>query len=357
MLNNFTPIPPPEKPFYKRIKNEQLQYGYLIRNLIRPLNNISKGIEKKTSFGEENEKDIFYIIGFPRNEDGLLFLVLCNLSHIGYALEHGYIPVIDQQNYSNQYLNQENLKFENSWEYYFDQPFKYSLDDIKNSKNIVLSNKLQMPNRKYTIDFNIFEDLRRLNFFRDLFKKYIIPNSKTMDYLITSYNNIFSGKKNILGILCRGTDYLSKKPGGHPIQPQPEDVIKKAKETMEIYKCDFLYLATEDQDIYETFKFHFKDKLISNNQRRFKQSDFINTDYISQMLNPKNSENYQLGLDYLSSIYNLSKCDCFLGGKTAGTIGVYLMSEGFTYDYVWDLGFYPLPSLYKTILKKINKNK
>ena len=360
ILNNFTRIPPPIKPFYKRIKKEQLHYSYLIRNLIRPLNNISKGVEKKASFGLENENNIFYIIGFPRGEDGLFFLILCNLSHIGYALEHGYIPIIDQQNYPNQYLNPELLTKENSWEYYFNQPFKYSLDDIKNSKNIILSRKLQMPNKKYTIDFYIFEDLRRLYYFRDLFKKIIIPNSKTMEYLITSYNNIFTGKTNILGVLCRGTDYIKKKPGGHPIQPQPEDVIKKAKEIIEKYNCKYLYLATEDQDIFETFKLEFGNKLISNNQRRFKQSDFNNFDYISQALNYTNHENFYLGLEYLSSIYNLSKCEYFLGGKTAGTIGVYLMSDGFIYDYVWDLGFYPLPSIFKNILKKIKmlkKNK
>jgi hypothetical protein len=354
-VNNFIPIPPPIQPFYKRIRKEQLHPNYLIRNIIRPINNLFKGGERKTSYGQEDTENTYYIIGFPRGEDGLLFLMLCNLSHIGYALEHGYIPVVDQQNYDNQYLKAGTLFKENSWEYYFKQPLGYTLEDIKNSKNIILSKKLQMPVKKYTIDFYIFEDKRRLTYFRELFNKYIIFNDKTMDHLLNSYNEIFSGKTDVLGILCRGTDYLIKKPGGHPIQPDPYEVIKKAKEIIEKFNCKYIYLATEDQDIYEIFESEFKEKIFSNNKRRIKQNDFKEHDYISQILNSENQDNYRLGLEYLSSLYNLSKCKYFIGGKTAGTIGVYFMSSGFAYDYIWDLGFYPLPPLHKTITRKFRK--
>jgi len=304
---NFTP--PPLRPFYKRIRKEQMHPNYLIRNMIRPINNLFKGIERKTSYGEENPDKTFYVIGFPRDKDGLLFC---------YALEHGHIPVIDQQNYNNQYLNQKTLFNENSWEYYFLQPSGYSLNDIKKSKNIVLSNKLQMPNKKYTIDFYIFEDKKRLDYFRNLFSKYILFNEETKKHILNTYNSIFSGKTNILGVLCRGTDYLRKKPGGHPVQPEPVKVINKAVEIIEKYQCNYIYLATEDQEIYNLFKTEFKEKLISNEQRRFSRNDFKNLDYISQIMNSNKEENYSLGLDYLSSIYNLSKCDYFIGGKTSG---------------------------------------
>jgi hypothetical protein len=169
------------------------------------------------------------------------------------------------------------------------------------------------------------------------------------------YNDIFSGKSDVLGILCRGTDYLKKRPGGHPVQPEPSEVIEKAKEIIEKYNCRHVYLATEDQDIYDIFESEFKEKLFSNNQRRFRQGDFKDHDYISQIMNTKDQDNNSLGLEYLSSLYNLSKCKYFIGGRTAGTIGVYFMSNGFAYDYVWDLGFYPLPPLHKTIMRKFRK--
>lgn len=270
-------------------------------------------------------------------------------------MEHGYIPIIDQKNYYNQYLNINNLSNENSWEYFFLQPMGYSLDDIKKSANIVLSNKLSMPNKRFTIDPYIFEDKKRLVYFKDLFNKYILFNENTKKYLLNNYNTIFSDKINVLGVLCRGTDYLWKKPYGHPRQPEPVEVINKAIEIIKKYRCNYIYLATEDQEIYDMFKLEFKEKLLSNEQRRFTRDDFKNADNISQVMKSNKEENYFLGLKYLSSIYNLSKCDHFIGGNTLGTIGVHLLSSGFIYDYIWNIGFYPLLPLYKTILQKLSK--
>ena len=43
---------------------------------------------------------------------------------------------------------------------------------------------------------------------------------------------LFNNSKNILGVLTRGTDYISKKPKDHPIQPNITDVINDvSKET------------------------------------------------------------------------------------------------------------------------------
>jgi len=335
------------------MKNTSLKYFTI--NILRKIINFPKIFSKKTSYGPDYSDKYFYIIGFPRNEDGLLFIVLCNLSHICYSIKKGYIPVIDQQNFEDQYKTSNEFLPKNSWEIYFNQPFGYKLDDIKNSKNIILSNKLQMPNKYFTIDFDIFMDVQKLTYFKEMFKKSIIFNKKTMDYLISSYNTIFNTKTNILGILCRGTDYLLKKPGGHPIQPEPHDVIIKADEILIKYNCNYIYLATEDQDILEMFQSRFGDKLITNNQRRFSKKDFLKYNYISQIVKTDDNEKYNLGLNYLSTIYNLSKCDYFIGGKTAGSIGVYLMSNNFIFDYIWELGYYPLPSIFTMIKQKLNK--
>ena len=49
---------------------------------------------------------------------------------------------------------------------------------------------------------------------------------------------------------------------------------------------------------------------------------------------------YQEGMDYLVTIVTLSKCNCFVGGHTSGTVGVILMNEKFDYQYIFDLGLY-----------------
>jgi hypothetical protein len=153
-------------------------------------------------------------------------------------------------------------------------------------------------------------------------------------------NNCIIGANKVLGILCRGTDYLLKKPKHHPIQPEPEEVIKKAEEVIKEQKCDKIYLATEDQYIYNLFKIYFGDLLLQNNQRKFERSDLDNVQYLAQIGFDREQDKYLTGLEYLSSIYLLSKCSCFIGGRTSGTIGVHLLSDGFEYDYTWNLGSY-----------------
>jgi integrase len=78
-------------------------------------------------------------------------------------------------------------------------------------------------------------------------KKEIIKES---NYII---NKIFKGRKNILGILLRGTDYIARKPRNHPIPPNTKDAIKDVKLLDNKYKYDWIFLATEDNIIRRDF--------------------------------------------------------------------------------------------------------
>ena len=297
-----------------------------------------KKIGKKTSFGDENKDKIFYVIG--RGEGGLLWILLQNLGHIAYAVERGYIPVIDLQNNDNQYLERDALYKENAWEYYFKQPMGYNLQDISKSKNIIYNWDDAFP-INYGIDVNINEDKENLYYFRKIYRKYIKFSDFAQEYLYNDFHSIMNDcKYKTLGVLCRGTDYLYKRPLGHYIQPEPEEVIKKAEEVMKCYKCEYLYLATEDHDIFTLFKQYFGNKLLTNNQLRFSKKDIENIQYLSQINHNRKRDKYFMGLEYLSSIFLLSKCSCFIGGLTAGTTGVYLMSDGFEYDFFYELGRY-----------------
>jgi hypothetical protein len=344
--------PPPKFPLAERIHQDKITVDNIVRNIIKPYAlYLLKSKETRKSLGSENNDKIFYIISFSRGKDGLLFIILCNLSHISYSLNRGYIPVVDLQNYDNQYLDPGTLYKENSWEYYFEQPMGYTLNNIKNSKNIIISSQLQMPHLKYKIDFYIFNNPQRLLYFRNIFKTYIKFNKTTNDFLSNEYKNIMADKNKVLGVLCRGTDYLLKKPAGHPRQPEPSEVIDMAKEVMSEKNCCHIYLATEDEEIYNLFKKNFGDKLLTNSQKRFGAEELNNIQYISEITGGRERDKYLLGLEYLSSLNLLSKCSCFIGGRTAGTIGVYLMTEGFEYDYIWEKGFYPLPSAFDGIIK------
>ena len=94
----------------------------------------AKRKEKHTSYGNENPDKTFYITGVVDQRGGLFWMMLFNLHRIAYALEKGWVPVVDWQNQPNQYLENADLHKENAWEYYFEQPCNYHLISIKHSK-------------------------------------------------------------------------------------------------------------------------------------------------------------------------------------------------------------------------------
>lgn len=294
--------------------------------------------EKKTTYGNANPDKRFYVIAIHWTIPAGLFAVLKDvLAHIEYARDRNMIPVINMQKSVNAAAFQGFSTTEEPWEMLFEQPMSYTLGDIKDSKNITLSRKDPHPKGDYVLKINIMEDAKRLLTANKAFREYIRPNPQTQAFLDSEYAKVIGTQKRVLGVLCRGTDYTLKKPKFHPIQPEPSEMIEKADEVMKQFNCDKIFLATEDQAAYELFKDHFGDKLLFNNYKKFTSKDLEDVKYISQI----EYDHLQQQREYLSSINILSKCCCFIGGRTGGTIGVYLMKGGnFEYDYTWNIGCY-----------------
>lgn len=294
--------------------------------------------EKHLSLGKENPNLTFYIIKIDFKMAGLFAIIKSILSHIQYAIDKGYIPIIDLQNSQN-YLKNEFLG--NPWNFFFEQPTQYTLEDIKESKHIIISSNRQIPKQKYslTVDLLLDSNREKLDKWSEIYNKHIKVSSNTKNYILDTYNNIIGDKKDILGVLCRGTDYLDKHPQGHPIQPSPEAVIDKILSLKERLNFEWIYLATEDIRILDLFKRQFGNQLLYIDQLRFGE---IKKEYLCDC-NYEEDSRLKMNLDYFTSLYILSKCDFFIGGRTSGTIGAYLMSKRkFKYIFFWDLGYYPL---------------
>ncbi len=301
-----------------------------------------KKIERKVSYGSDNKDKKFYVIGVYYRTAGLFAIFKSILGHIGYAIDKNYIPVVDMFNFENQFLNIENGNIKNPWEFFFKQPCNYSLNDIKHSKNIILSKQVSRPNKKYRTKLNLLDkdQSAKLMYFRGVYNKYIEFSPDIKSKMERDYKNIIGPNKKVLGVLCRGTDYILKKPSGHPIQPEPTVVLKKAKEVFKSRDLKHVFLATEDKLILDLFLNEFGEKLLYINQKRFDSEELNDVQYICKVKNNTISDRYSMAVEYLSAINILSKCNCFIGGRTAGTFGVYIFTKGFDYDYTWDLGYY-----------------
>ena len=290
--------------------------------------------ERKVCYGEDNSRQVFYVIGIDYKTEGLFAIIKNVLIHIEYAVHKGYVPVVDMCNYSSQF-NKVNKW--NAWELFFKQPSGFSLDDVKTSKNVILSRNVKVwPKHSFSVEILDHHNKIRFEKLKNIYNHYIVPNNKLYEYSNNLYNEKIGGRKNVLGILCRGTDYTQKKPKNHPVQPSFEQLVNTIDSFIKSHKVDYMYVATEEQDLLNKFLDKYGNKIIYIKQHRFGQ---LKANYISD-LGINAEQLVKMNMDYYSSLYILSKCDYLIAGRTAGTIGVFFMTEGFKESYCFDLGYY-----------------
>lgn len=301
-----------------------------------------KGRQRKISLGTDNPDKTFYLIGYDDNGGGLFWLANKAAMHIAYAIEHNYIPVIDYKNHLTQYTPKEELGKVNIWEKFFKQPSYYRVEDICKSKNIIINKKSPAPQKRYLMgQESFYGNNEKIKYYKNIYKKYIIPTEEIQSYLEEWKDKLFTNKGKILGILCRGTDYVVRKPKNHPIQPTAEMVITEAKKVMKKYDCNFIFIATEDEDILTKFKNAFKDKLLFLPQKRYHKDDISSGEFLAQAKEHDTSRNpTEDAKMYLAAIYLLTKCNCFIGGRTGGTKAVLLWEDSYEYKHIYNLGLY-----------------
>lgn len=296
-------------------------------------------IERHVSWGSDYPDKTFYVVRRP-NYWGLMSIYVMYLRYFDYALRRGWIPVVDMQTTPNLYLDENELNQHNAWEYFFEQPCGYCLDDISHAKNVVLSSRQLLLAEDYTIDWTSLENEHVLRKWRSLASRYLRYSQNAKQYIAEAENEVFPSnehRNHFLGVYCRGTDYTALKPKGHAVQPSPEMAIEKVRAVADGRDYSHIYLVTEDEDVLKLFKRAFGEKLLTLDAQRYKASG----DYIWQKEEMLNRSRVQNGLEYLASMHLLTQCGGFIGGVTGGTAALMLMlQKPYDYQYLWNLGRY-----------------
>lgn len=240
---------------------------------------------------------------------GLFSDYIVYLGCINKFLQDGFVPIIDLQYYKN-IFNGYNINSlnENPWEIFFHQPFNFTLNNvIKNGKNIKI---FKCPSNYFRPDFYIFNNKVLNDFWHNVENIYIPLRKEIIHEKNIIKSKLFKGSKNLLGILVRGTDYVALKPGGHPIPPNKELVIKDIIEFDKKNNYDFFFISTEDDMLREIFIKQFGHKL-----NKFTKI-------------------------YLLNMIMLAECIDIICARTSGTIGVFIFKNGFRYKKVYNIGYY-----------------
>ena len=289
-----------------------------------------------------NSKDYknnkFIIIQHNCNTCGLFSFYKVSVGCIlKYSIE-GYIPIIDLKSYPN-IINGFDTKKNNAWEIFFEQPFGYNLEEVlKKAKNV---EKLNNP---YKVcypwpDQRVLPFQESKRYFWSNFAKKFSPIKKELIY--SSYKimkSLFSNKKNILGVLARGTDYIAIKPSGHPIQPNISDIIKDVKSMDDKYIYDYIFFSSEDQTYKDILSKSFPKKIKQIKSKLNINYDYKQKNYLGFNKNVKG--NIEFNKIYLLNIIILSKCLDLIATKCNGTVGILILSNGFRYIKIYELGLY-----------------
>jgi len=270
-----------------------------------------------------------YIIRRSGRKLGLFSYFETVLPRIDYAYKNNMIPVVDMCNFDNSI---KEFQEHNPWDDYFEQPGGLSLYDAYRSNKITLSESGIPENRpNENMDFFNNKD-NQLEYWRVCCKQYIRLKPEIRERVNLIKKQVFDEDDKILGVLARGTDYIRLRPSGHPIQPSVEEILSVVEKKIAEYNYTKVFLATEDSNIATKFKEELDDKCIVGN------CDYI--EYKTGYLADSKANTNGRTMDYLINIIILSECDGIVAGRTSGTVGAAVLSEGWKDTYFFDLGLY-----------------
>ncbi len=327
------------KYFIDDISKRHLGFKLSTKRLKLSLKLFIYGREKWVSFGDKNPDKTFFVLRpyyymeqneFMTSASNLLFHYYRNLQHLSYAIQNGWIPVVDWQNYGP-FAHGEDYPINgttNCWEYFWNQPSEYTLEEVYQSKNVILSSRNSvdyglMPSNAITPPFkNYAQGLAELC---PKYDSLITLNDFTKEYIDRQQAQLFSSDERVLGISVRGVSYGIKNLANHPKQPKIEALMKRIDKVLEEWKIDKIYFACELDTLVQIMKDKYGEKLVSLPRLRYNVQPTAedNPLYVP-------GQRYQTNLDYLTEMVLLSRCTCLMGG----------MSSGLRAAIIWNAGVY-----------------
>lgn len=308
-----------------KLLNQYKKYNFIpaTKNIIYHWNTR----ERRKSFGNKNPDKTFYVIR-PIDFSSPFYIgaalhLLANyfyvLSHLPYAQERGWIPVVDQLNYPVYNTLQTSVYgTKNAWEYFWEQPCSYTLEEIYHSKNVVLSQQNWFSEWDMGYDVTNYINKDIVSFYHKLSQTFKLK-SHIKQHIEKIFREIFPTQKRILGVSVRYVGYSRRsyyQAPGHPIAPELSALVEIVRKKCNEWNMDFIFLASDDQESISVFKAVFGEKLIFLQRARTDTSKI----YDQKNVNPLYWETniYQTSLDYLTEMELLAKCTGIIGSVTSG---------------------------------------
>ena len=169
-------------------------------------------------------------------------------------------------------------------------------------------------------------------------------NKETQEKLDAAYLKVLGPlvkeKKKIIGVVSRGTDLLGFP--GHSIQPTTDELMRETKKLMMKYSCEYIFLASDTDKAVQSFKEYFgEENVLVNECRRYDECGQKGENVLSDMHFDRASDEYLKGLEYLTTMWLLSKTDILYGSLIGATVSALCLNCGkHQHVEVFDKGVY-----------------
>jgi hypothetical protein len=293
---------------------------------------------KRFSYGTQNPDKTFYIIRWEYEKIGIFSLWFIFMAHISYAINQGYIPIIDLKNYYCALLqNSEKMYRLNAWDYYFKQPYpEYSLEEVYQSKNVMLGYQGACPfPTKLSANLEMIKRKQDLAIWHSYMSKYSNFNENILAEVANIKEKIF-GNKKIMGVSLRVVFTALKVQknvivNNHPEQLSIDELMILINRYMKKWAIDAFFLAIDERGAFNKINEKFKKEHLYHKRpliHKFKNGilQMEPADVYHEFGGKYPPED--MARDYIIETILLSQCDCLLASKSSASVIAYIMNNG-----------------------------
>lgn len=276
------------------------------------------------------DKNFFVIDGYY--SDIGLFVIYSKIQTVArYVKSKGFIPVINLKTDGSSFY--QNDKDDEIWSKFYEQPEGYTMEDVSQSKNVYFLPKIYNGSVQSTIMDEIANNI-------SLSWKNGIYNYKVQEYIKERLKKYLPYPNNTLGVLARRTDYITSHLSNHPIHATKDMICEKIDEMLaNDNELKYIYLSTEDKEYCDFFSKRYKDKISFTDQERYNTNENETLAQLHRKEKVKR-DGFDLGAEYIASIYLLAQCRSLLASGGCGGVDEAIRQNGGMYKdtFIFDLG-------------------
>lgn len=268
---------------------------------------------KKEHLGEKNKGRVVFIADFILGSSGLIDIAYYTFLWYKLVLARGWEFVTDYSRKPNQYLETEG---ENMWDYFFEPLSVISIEEANESDIVIRASRNDVELGEWINPYLRFVQAD-MSDFNDVIKF----NRKTLDKIGDLIPEPLQTETcRVLGVVMQGTDYRKEANeilSRNNYVAEPEKVIKKCQYIMELWQCEYIFVATEDEQYFSLFKSIFGSRMLSVDQPRVYHDYTSGYVSVAELLDIKNGKYF--GRTYLAVVSSLARCNVLLGNMNNGT--------------------------------------